>query len=105
MPRKPFPSARPRKQDLHRPHKKAEVQNKIVCKKCGQDSGWTNSVLAHATGAMELKCKKCGEVCVKIMCKDKAGIPAVEPMKDLCSSCGGEKEDGLCFNCCANASK
>ena len=62
------------KQDLSRQKTKLAVQNKIVCKHCGENSGWTNDVLAHAKGELELKCKQCGQVCVKIMCKSKSGI-------------------------------
>ena len=66
----PKPRKRP-KEDMISVPVKTRVQNKITCKKCGEDSGWTNDVLAHAVGELELKCKKCGEVCVKIMCKKK----------------------------------
>lgn len=47
---------------------KVKVNESVFCVHCKQDSGWTNSdlVLVPTDKLRDLKCLKCGCVCVKI---------------------------------------
>ena len=53
---------------------KPNVKNVITCNKCKKDSGYVNSDFIHANIDRDIKCKKCGEVCIKLYCSKKTFI-------------------------------
>ena len=49
--------------------KRMPISDEVICVSCKEPSGWANDVLMYVTGDRELKCKKCGEVCVRVLAK------------------------------------
>lgn len=49
------------------------VTDEVTCMSCKKPSGWANDVLMYVTGDRELKCKNCGEVCVRVLAKKSSG--------------------------------
>ena len=68
MPTK-YQSNRERKIKQRQNDKKKKIfvtSDEVICINCNKPSGWENDVLKFISGTRELKCKKCGKVCIKI---------------------------------------
>lgn len=50
---------------------KPKFSNEILCPHCKMFSGWISKDLIYVKGDFKLKCKECGEPCVRVMCGKK----------------------------------
>lgn len=45
---------------------KLKIDDRIICQKCGNFSGWENNDLVYVKENRDIKCKTCDKVCIEI---------------------------------------